>query len=272
MDSTLKNKATLASFLAGALLAARPVLGQVDVDTDRLAGKWHPEPPPILQRPCIVIDKTNNRSYIVGWDSKDTLTFEFIEQTTCEAEWRKAPWISLPTPKGRKFETEFCFLTTDGHVGVPFQGGFAIWDHIARIWSYKTYECPITWPNHPAVVHQERSQGIDTILVHQEGSSGGHLTGIQLIHDNVNSCYDLPTTNVPTGMSWAASPGNNTSYFLFGKEKSCWYDITAENSPSSTPVRTDGDCHPLHGLNIRDIRTVVWGKTIYIFGKNDVGL
>ncbi|KAF9976139.1 hypothetical protein BGZ73_009114, partial [Actinomortierella ambigua] len=257
MDSTLKNKAAMASFLASALLASRPVLGQVQVDPGQVVGKWHPEPPPVLQRPCIVIDKASGRSYIVGFDSQDTLTFEFIEQTMCEANWRKAPWVSLPAPKGagKKFETEFCFLTTDGHVGVPYQGGFAFWDHIARGWTYKDYSCALSWPNHAALVHREKSQGIDTILVHQEQSSGASLTGIQLIHDNVNSCYNLPTTNVPTGMVWAASPGNNTSYFLFGKQQSCWYDITAEDSPSSTPVRTDGDCHPLPGLNIEQIRT-----------------
>ncbi|KAF9179656.1 hypothetical protein BGZ50_006775, partial [Haplosporangium sp. Z 11] len=132
--------------------------------------RWHAEPPPVLQHSCLVVDKVNERTYMIGYDSRNTLTFNFMDSTeACGVEkhekhrgnksegnsspwldndgfdWKHAQWISLPYPggvhQGRRFDTEHCFLTSDNMFMVPTyekdgQGGFSVWDHEKRTWTH----------------------------------------------------------------------------------------------------------------------------------------
>ncbi|KAF9086583.1 hypothetical protein BGX23_008775 [Mortierella sp. AD031] len=133
----------------------------------QLSKRWHAEPPPVLQSACLAVDKKNGRTYIIGYDSKKVLTFNFIDSTeACDSvqeeknhadngdedewqegfDWRHAQWISLPYPggaahQGRRFDTEHCFLSSDRKFIVPSyerdgEGGFSVWDHDARTWTH----------------------------------------------------------------------------------------------------------------------------------------
>ncbi|KAF9217164.1 hypothetical protein BGZ59_006046, partial [Podila verticillata] len=118
-----------------------------------LTKRWHAEPPPILQKPCLAVDLVHGRTYMIGYDSHDTLTFNFIQSNeTClsdkdddDLDWRRAHWISLPYPggghAGRRFDTEHCFLSSDNQFVVPTfeadgEGGFSIWNHRERVWRH----------------------------------------------------------------------------------------------------------------------------------------
>lgn len=68
-------------------------------------------------------------------------------------------------------------------------------------------------------------------------------------------------------MSVAASTATGKNFFLFGKKSSCWYDIESATSPSTQPVTTTSECHPLPALNIGTPRAVNVNGTIYVFGK-----
>ncbi|KAG0091129.1 hypothetical protein BGZ92_001429, partial [Podila epicladia] len=272
MDVVSKNKAAMASFLV-ALLAALPASAQVDLDPGNLPSKWHDEPPPVLQHPCVVIDKVNNMTYMIGYDSRGSLVFNFVQQSMCSSNWSSVIWTSLPYPGGGKpYHTEQCFLTANNHFGVQYEGGIAIWDHWARTWTYKNIPCELSYPNNAALVYQNKDAHLDDILIQWQDSKGAHLTAVQLLNDNVNSCYQLPTTNVPTDMSVAASTRTGKNFFLFGKKGSCWYDIESATAPSNQPVTTTSECHPLPALTIGTPRAVNVNGTIYVFGKNDVGL
>ncbi|KAF9195616.1 hypothetical protein BGZ50_004014, partial [Haplosporangium sp. Z 11] len=268
-----KNKAAMASFLASILLAAAPASAQVELDPSLVKAKWHPEPPPVLQHPCVVIDSANNMTYMIGYDSRGDLVFHFVQQSTCAANWSTVIWTSLPYPGGnRAYHTEQCFLTSTNHFGVQYAGGIAIWDHWARTWSYENIPCKVTYPNNAAMVYQNKDGKLDDILIHWQDSNGGHLTGVQLIGDKVNSCSDLTTSNVPTDMNLAAAPNNGKTFFLFGPKGSGWYDISAATSASTTPVQTTSEFHPLPALTVGSPRATNWGGSIWVFGKNDVGL
>ncbi|KAF9433104.1 hypothetical protein BGZ76_009884 [Entomortierella beljakovae] len=135
-----------------------------------LSKRWHAEPPPVLQKPCLVVDKHNGRTYMIGYDSQNTLVFNFIDSTqacdknkkeklrsekvegeewrdsTSEFDWRNVQWTSLPYPggsahHGRRFDTESCFLSSDLKFMVPSyepdgEGGFSVWDHDLRTWTH----------------------------------------------------------------------------------------------------------------------------------------
>ncbi|KAF9278758.1 hypothetical protein BGZ68_008357, partial [Mortierella alpina] len=268
-----KNKAAMASLLASILLAAAPASAQVQVDPGQVQGKWHAEPPPVLQHPCVVIDSVNNMTYMIGYDSRGDLVFNFVQQSTCAANWATVTWTSLPYPGGGKpYHTEQCFLTSTNHFAVQYEGGIAIWDHWARTWTLRAIPCAMTYPNNAAMVYQDKSGKLDDILIHWQDSKGGHLTGVQLINDNVNSCSELTTSNIPTDMSLAAAPNNGKTFFLFGTKGSGWYDITAATSASSQPIQTTSEFHPMHPLNIAQPRATNYGGSIWVFGKNADGL
>ncbi|KAF9982533.1 hypothetical protein BGZ65_002750, partial [Modicella reniformis] len=270
-----KNKVALASFLASILAAIGPVAAQVVIEdpNNPLAGKWHPEPPPVLQHPCVVIDSVNNMTYMIGYDSRGSLVFNFIQQSMCSANWTSATWTSLPYPGGGKpYHTEQCFLTSTKHFAVQYEGGIAIWDHWARTWTYRKIPCVLTYPNNAALVYQNKDATVDDILIHWQDAKGGHLTGVQLVNDDVHSCSELTTPNIPTDMSLAASPNDGKTFFLFGSKGSGWYDINAATSPSDRPVETTSEFHSLPAMNIGVPRATNYDGSIWIFGKNDVGV
>ncbi|KAG0319707.1 hypothetical protein BGZ99_004973, partial [Dissophora globulifera] len=269
-----QNKAIMAKFLGSILLAAAPALAQVQIgDPLNLPGKWHAEPPPVLQHPCIVIDADNNMTYMIGYDSTGVIVFNFVQQSTCESNWTTVTWTSLPYPAGGHYHTEQCFLTSTHHFAVQYEGGIAIWNHWARTWSYEAIPCTLTYPNHASVVYQNVPSLIDDILIHWQDTKGAaHLTGVQLYNDTVHSCNELTTTNVPTDISVAGAPTDGKTFFLFGPKASCYYDITSATTLSDQPIQTTGDCHPLPALNVTVPRTVDWGGSIWIFGKNDLGV
>lgn len=68
-------------------------------------------------------------------------------------------------------------------------------------------------------------------------------------------------------MSVAASTQTGKNFFLFGKKSSCWYDIESATAPSTQPVTTTSECHPLPALTIDTPRAVNVNGTIYVFGK-----
>ncbi|KAF9376093.1 hypothetical protein BGX21_003586, partial [Mortierella sp. AD011] len=136
-------------------------------DVRHLSKRWHAEPPPVLQKPCIVIDEDNGRTYMIGYDSQNTLVFNFIDSTeACDNkkkelskgekadggewqenghDWQHARWTSLPYPggtrQGRRFDTEHCFLTSHLKFMVPSyepdgEVGFSVWDHDLRTWTH----------------------------------------------------------------------------------------------------------------------------------------
>lgn len=126
----------------------------------------------MLKSACLVVDKANGRTFIIGYDSKEVLTFNFIDsaeacdstkeekqkgdQADSEEEWQEegaegfdwqhAQWTSLPYPGGavhkrRRFDTEHCFLSSDHKFMVPSyegngEGGFSVWDHDQRTWTH----------------------------------------------------------------------------------------------------------------------------------------
>ncbi|KAF9977126.1 hypothetical protein BGZ73_006893 [Actinomortierella ambigua] len=131
--------------------------------------RWHAEPPPVLEKACMVIDQVHKRTYMIGYDAEGTLTFNFINSADCFHHgsssssssgrhqrdkalfWQHAQWVSLPYPGrsgGRAFDTEHCFLNSDHEFVVPFvhgrqqaqalrkQVGFSFWDHDERTWSH----------------------------------------------------------------------------------------------------------------------------------------
>ncbi|KAG0317392.1 hypothetical protein BGZ97_005465, partial [Linnemannia gamsii] len=138
----------------------------------QLSKRWHAEPPPVLKSACLVVDKANGRTFIIGYDSKEVLTFNFISSTeACDStkeekqkgehadsdeewqdkgdegfDWQHAQWTSLPYPggaahHGRRFDTEYCFLSSDHKFMVPSyegdgEGGFSVWDHDQRTWTH----------------------------------------------------------------------------------------------------------------------------------------
>ncbi|KAF9898050.1 hypothetical protein BX616_004557, partial [Lobosporangium transversale] len=235
--------------------------------------RWHPEPPPVLQHPCIVIDSTNNMTYMIGYDSRGSLVFYFVQQSTCAANWSSVIWTSLPYPGGGKpYHTEQCWLTASRHFAVQYEGGIAVWDHWARTWTYKKIPCELTYPNNAAMVWQNTESKLDDILIQWQDTRGGHLTSVQLRNDDVYSCEQLTTPNVPTDMRLAAAPLTGKTFFLFGPKASCYYDINAADSSSEHPIQVTSDCHPLHPLNITVPRATNHGGSIWIFGKNDVGV
>ncbi|KAG0350253.1 hypothetical protein BGZ54_003939, partial [Gamsiella multidivaricata] len=238
-----------------------------------VVGKWHAEPPPVLQHPCIVIDSANNMTYMIGYDSRGDLVFNFVQQSTCSSDWSSVIWTSLPYPGGGKpYHTEQCFLTSKNHFGVQYEGGIAVWDHWARTWTYQPIPCTLTYPNNAAVVYQNTQSTIDDILIHWQDSQGAHLTGVQLLNDTVHSCNQLTTSNVPADMRVAASPKDGKTFFLFGPKGSGWYDIDSATTPSDKPVSTTSEFHPLPALNVTVPRTANWEGSIYVFGKNDAGV
>lgn len=139
-----------------------------------LSRRWHSEPPPVLQKPCLVVDRENDRTYMIGYDSRNTLTFNFLDSTAaCDSkqerrkddkaegtgtwlesdgfDWKHAQWTSLPYPggvhQGRRFDTEHCFLSSDHKFIVPSfekngEGGFSVWDHEKRTWSHSRIDKP----------------------------------------------------------------------------------------------------------------------------------
>ncbi|KAF9430129.1 hypothetical protein BGZ76_000957 [Entomortierella beljakovae] len=239
--------------------------------------KWHPTPPPVLQHPCIVIDSEKNITYIIGNDSKGDIVFNFVDQTTCSANWGGVTWTSLPKPGGSKlYHTAQCFLTSTHHFAVQYEGGIAIWDHWARIWTLRDIPCSVTYPNNAALVYQNAQSTIDDILIQWQDSNGAHLTAVQLINDNISSCTQLSTSNVPTDMNLAASPNNGKVFFLFGPKSSCWYDITVTTTPATSPsqqvVQTNGECQSMAPLSISVPRATNFGSSVWIFGKNNVGV
>ncbi|KAG0009508.1 Ribosomal protein S6 kinase alpha-4 [Entomortierella chlamydospora] len=213
-------------------------------------------------------------TYMLGYDSQGSIVFNFVEQDTCSSNWSNATWTSLPYPGGGKpYHTEECFLTSTHHFAVQYEGGVAIWDHWARTWTYRDIPCAVTYPNNAAMVNQDSQALIDDILIQWEDSKGAaHLTGVQLYNDTVNACNELSTTNVPTDMKLAAAPDDGKTFFLFGPKGSCWYDITAATTLSSQPIQTTSECHSLPALNISVPRATNYDGSIYIFGKNDVGV
>ncbi|KAI8346715.1 hypothetical protein B0O80DRAFT_224897 [Mortierella sp. GBAus27b] len=263
-----RNKAAMAAFISTFLLSASKVAAQVDIPTGDLQARWHPEPPPVLMKPCIVIDSVNNMTYMIGYDSKGALVFNFIQQSMCSANWSTATWTSLPYPGGgKKYHTEQCFLTATRHFAVQFEGGMAVWDHWARTWTYKNIPCTLTYPNNAALVYQNKDATLDDFLIHWQDSNGGHLTGVQMVNDNIYSCKELDTRNVPTDMKVAASPVDGKTFFLFGPKGSGWYDIDASPSCTDYPVKTTSDFHPLPALNVSVPRATNYDGSIYVFGK-----
>lgn len=166
------------------------------ISLGELQGKWHAEPPPVLQNPCVVVDSVNNLTYMIGYDSTGAIVFNFVQQSTCSANWTSVTWTSLPYPGGGKpYYTEQCFLTANHHFGVQFEGGIAVWNQWARTWTYETVPCPLTYPNNLAPVFQDSTGLIDDLLVQWQDNQGvAHLTGIQLLNDTVHSCSQLSTT------------------------------------------------------------------------------
>ncbi|KAF9944981.1 hypothetical protein BGZ70_004162, partial [Mortierella alpina] len=144
------------------------------MDRPGLSKRWHSEPPPVLQKPCLVVDRANDRTYMIGYDSRNTLTFNFLDSTAaCDSkqehrkgdktepaetwlesdgfDWKHAQWTSLPYPggvhQGRRFDTEHCFLSSDNKFMVPSfekngEGGFSVWDHEKRTWSHSRIDRP----------------------------------------------------------------------------------------------------------------------------------
>lgn len=126
----------------------------------------------MLKSACLAVDKANGRTFIIGYDSKEILTFNFINSTeACDSnkeekkkgnqadseeewqdkgaegfDWQHAQWTSLPYPggavhQGRRFDTEHCFLSSDHKFMVPSyegdgEGGFSVWDHDQRTWTH----------------------------------------------------------------------------------------------------------------------------------------
>ncbi|KAG0042742.1 hypothetical protein BGZ83_000125 [Gryganskiella cystojenkinii] len=124
-----------------------------------LRKRWHPEPPPVLQRQCLAVDKVNGRTFIIGYDSSNSLVFNYINSTeACDDDkkrtnrasssdeqwhddnlgkddeagfdWQHAHWTVLPHPAGaeenghdddgrRWFDTENCFLSSDAFFVIP---------------------------------------------------------------------------------------------------------------------------------------------------------
>ena len=99
---------------------------------------------------------------MIGYDSKNTLVFNFLNSTgVCDNptkeskgkewlegdgfDWKHARWTSLPYPRGsrqgRRFDTRHCFLSSDQKFIVPSygrdgEGGFSVWDHDRRSWTH----------------------------------------------------------------------------------------------------------------------------------------
>ncbi|KAG0199548.1 hypothetical protein BGX28_007225, partial [Mortierella sp. GBA30] len=175
---------TIKSLLMGAIslqcLASSIAVPSNSYSTNRihntgLSKRWHSEPPPVLQRPCLVVDRANDRTYMMGYDSQNTLTFNFLDSTkACNLhtqhekhkddiwlegddkndngfDWKYAQWTSLPYPggvhRGRRFATEHCFLSSDHKFTVPSfeqdgEGGFSVWDHEKRTWTHSRIDRP----------------------------------------------------------------------------------------------------------------------------------
>ncbi|KAF9539413.1 hypothetical protein BGW38_009938, partial [Lunasporangiospora selenospora] len=75
-----------------------------------------------------------------------------------------------------------------------YEGGLAVWDHWARTWTYKNISCPLKYPNNAALVYQNNDSKQDNFLIQWEDGAGkGHLTGVQLLNDEVCSCVELST-------------------------------------------------------------------------------
>ncbi|KAG0273062.1 hypothetical protein BGZ95_011129, partial [Linnemannia exigua] len=173
--TTMKKKNAFSTLLWAALALncsrAAIVARRQQQQRDQLLNKrWHEEPPPVLQSACLAVDKKNGRTFIIGYDAKEVLTFHFINSTeACDStknekikgdqaapeewddkgykgfDWQHAHWTSLPYPggvhQGRRFDTEHCFLSSDRKFIVPSyesdgEGGFSVWDHDKRSWTH----------------------------------------------------------------------------------------------------------------------------------------
>ncbi|KAG0031089.1 hypothetical protein BGZ82_007147 [Podila clonocystis] len=339
----------------------------VSSPSSSLTKRWHPEPPPILQKPCLAVDRVHGRTYMIGYDSHDTLTFNFINSSeTCvskkdedDFDWRHAQWISLPYPggehAGRRFDTDQCFLSSDNQFVVPTfeadgEGGFSLWNHGEREWRHARISAPCScheesyeegskikvkkdakhvkfeYPNRQTVVYQslrtnvacrtgasvlesdERcDEAIDTVVIHwKDADERDHLTGVQLVNSQVNSCHDIKLGRdvLPKDLTLIASPNNpyhytyknspqklhhhgdhtsrceNTTLFLFGPEGSGWFDIEIADRPSTRPVDIlfmrpgagKGGFHGMSSLTVKHPRAVYYRERLWIFGKNDQGV
>jgi hypothetical protein len=154
------------------ITGSRAIIARREQHDQHLNKRWNAEPPPVLQSACLAVDKRNGRTFIIGYDARDHLTFNFINsteacdgskdennnesQTGSEAkewrdkgdkgfDWQHAQWTSLPYPggarQGRRFDTENCFMSSDFKFIVPSyecngEGGFSIWDHDQRTWTH----------------------------------------------------------------------------------------------------------------------------------------
>ncbi|KAG0339953.1 hypothetical protein BG004_006604, partial [Podila humilis] len=336
----------------------------------QLTKRWHAEPPPILQKPCLAVDRVHGRTYMIGYDSQNTLTFNFINSNeTClsdedddDFDWRTAQWTSLPYPGGghaarkRFFDTENCFLSSDYQFIVPTfethngEGGFSIWNHWDRAWKHAriSTECScheeayekgskakvkkdakhikFEYPNRLAVVYQSLktnvahrrislsssdsdryTEAIDTVVIHwRDAKDRDHLTGVQLVNGQVNSCHDIKIGRevLPRDLTLVASPNNpyhythknspqklyhhgdhasrceNTTLFFFGPQGSGWFDIEIADRPSTRPVDIlfmrhgagKGGFHAMPALQVKHPRAVYYRGQLWIFGKNNQGV
>ncbi|KAF9917010.1 hypothetical protein BX616_002189 [Lobosporangium transversale] len=225
-----------------------PALPLAPLSASYLTKRWHPEPPPVLQRPCLVIDKIHGRAYMIGYDSKDRLVFNFMDSTeACDSN------------KQERYKSE---ETGDGS-----EGGFSVWDHGRRTWTHIRINRPCTYheeeyekggkmrmkedtkrikferPARMIVVyqsyrehatHRHRStnhldgdnndqEALDTIVAQWEDRHGRHhLTGVQLVNHMVYSCHDIKIGQVctlPPNITLVASPNNPYHYTFHNAPK-----------------------------------------------------
>ncbi|KAI8606715.1 hypothetical protein EDD21DRAFT_360245, partial [Dissophora ornata] len=56
----------------------------------QLNNQWHSKPPPVLQHPCLAVDRHNDRTFIIGYDSQNALVFHYMNSTeACDSNKRE---------------------------------------------------------------------------------------------------------------------------------------------------------------------------------------